>query len=777
MQPTAPLPETRGPVRDRMIFGVAVFSATSFLSAALLFCLEPMFSKMVLPLLGGTSAVWSTAMAVFQGLLLAGYFYAWFITSYFPLRLATAFHLLVLAAAALFLPVAISAGFAQPPQSAVSLWLVGLFLASIGLPFFAVAANAPLLQAWFARTGHEVSDDPYFLYRASNLGSFAVLLAYPFLIEPMWGLAAQSRLWAAFYALLVLGMIASGLIALWRAPRETAAVARKTATATSVRWQSRAEWVALGFVPSGLLIAVTAQISTDVASAPFLWIVPLAIYLLTFVLTFTTKPLIRLEWMLAVQPVAIAAVAILLFWPASINWGVALLGHLAAFFVAAMICQALLFRSRPPAAALTEFYAWMSLGGVLGGVFTAIAAPFIFDTVLEYPLLVLGAFAVRPDLRAAFAATLKKDTAFVIVVTALAVAANFAAVAIRTDLGPRFYATAAVAGVAMLPFLARAPLRLLGIAAVLLLVTSLFPPGQDTIYRGRSFFGVYKVLAVNGDSFHLLFHGTTSHGAEMMRDAHGRPLRGKPEPIINFFRGSAFTDVIDAKRAASGLRRVGIVGLGIGELSCYRQAGEEWIYYELDPLDLVIARNRKLFRTLSACAPAVPVVIGDARLTLRHAKRGFDLLILDAFTSDSVPVHLLTKEAFALYRTKLAPHGILLVHISNRNLDLSQVVAASAASDSMTAAMHGARVADNRPPYRLASEVTVVAQNPQDLAGLHLGPQWRPLAPETGMATWTDDYSDILGALLRRHWPAPEGKGPRLPSARASAKNRGFPGP
>jgi len=760
-----------------MLPSIAVFSATSFLSAALLFCLEPMFSKMVLPLLGGTSAVWSTAMAVFQGLLLAGYAYAWFITSYLPLRLATTFHLAVLVLAGLFLPIAVAASFAEPPQSAISLWLVGLFLSSIGLPFFAVAANAPLLQAWFARTGHEVSADPYFLYRASNLGSFAVLLAYPFLIEPVWGLAAQSRLWTAAYALLVLGMIACGASALWRAPREAASIAHKAAAAVSVRWQSRAEWTALGFVPSGLLIAVTAQISTDVASAPFLWIVPLAIYLLTFVLAFTPKPLIRLEWMLAVQPIAIAAVAVLLFWPASINWGVALLGHLAAFFAAAMICQALLFRSRPPAAALTEFYAWMSLGGVLGGIFTAIVAPFLFDTVLEYPLLVLGAFAVRPDVRAAFAATLKKDAAFVVIVTAVAVAANFAAVSIRADLGPRFYATAAVAGVAALPFLVRMPLRLLGIAAVLLLATSLFPPGQDTIYRGRSFFGVYKVLAVDGGAFHLLFHGTTSHGAEMMRDAHGKPLRGKPEPIINFFRGSAFTEVFDAKRASTGLRRVGIVGLGIGELSCYRHPGESWTYYELDPLDLVVAGNRKLFRTLGVCAPGVPVVVGDARLTLRHAEPGFDLLVLDAFTSDSVPVHLLTREAFAMYATKLSAHGILLVHISNRNLDLSQVVAASAAANGMTAAMHGARAADNRPPYRLASEVAVVAQSQGDMAALHLGPGWRPLEPEPGMATWSDDYSDILGALLRRHRPAPDPGRPRLPSARASAKNRGFPGP
>ena len=508
--------ETRGASRRTASADVAVFAATIFLSAGLLFGLEPMFSKMVLPLLGGSAAVWSTAMAVFQGLLLAGYLYAWLITSRLPLKLAILVHMAVLAAAGFFLPVAVSAAFSSPPQATISLWLVALFLASIGAPFFAVAANAPLLQAWFARTGHADAADPYFLYRASNLGSFAVLIAYPFAIEPEWGLAAQSRLWMAGYVLLALGMIASGAFALRTGPREAAAAPDGAIADAAIPWRRRAEWAVLGFVPSGLLIAVTAQISTDVASAPFLWIVPLALYLLTFVLAFTPRPVIRLEWMLAAQPVAIAAVAVLLFWPGIINWGIALLGHLAAFFIAAMICQALLFRSRPPAAALTEFYAWMSFGGVLGGIFTALIAPHIFDTVLEYPLLILCAFAIRPDVRAAWRASLRRDAAFVTILVALATATYFAAIGIRTDLGLKYYAFIAVAAAASLPFLVRVPLRLMGIAAALLLATSLFPPGQDSVYRGRSFFGAYKVLSRDHGKFHVLYHGTTPHGAEQM---------------------------------------------------------------------------------------------------------------------------------------------------------------------------------------------------------------------------------------------------------------------
>jgi hypothetical protein len=320
-------------------FAPLVFVASIFLSASLLFWIEPLFSKMVLPILGGTSAVWSVAMVVFQGLMLAGYVYAHLLTRYLPIRQALLVHLLVLAAATLSLPIAIAGGFQAPPQDGPSLWLVGLFLTSIGLPFFALAANAPLLQAWFAR-GH--TQNAYLLYRASNLGSFLVLIAYPVLIERSIGLAAQSRLWSAGYLVLMLAIAASGLLAL-RAPVSQAPVVQAIKTA----WRDRLSWAVLGFIPSGLLIAVTAHIATDVASGPFLWIIPLALYLLTYVFAFSDKPLLPASGVLALQPFTTAVLVALFLWTGQLNWTLSLAGHLTAFFVAAMVCQSELYRRRP----------------------------------------------------------------------------------------------------------------------------------------------------------------------------------------------------------------------------------------------------------------------------------------------------------------------------------------------------------------------------------------------------------------------------------------------
>lgn len=717
---------------------LVAFSATSFLSALLLFSIEPMFSKMVLPVLGGTSAVWSVAIVVFQGLLLGGYVYASLITTRLSLRAALFVHMGLLIAVTFSLPVAVSTLLGEPPGGDVALWLVALFLVSIGLPFFAVAANAPLLQAWFAGTAHKSAANPYFLYRASNLGSFAVLLSYPFLIEPAWGLAAQSRIWTAGYAFLALSISICGVLALLLRRTDAPRAAAKHA---AVPWRSRFEWTAYGFVPSGLLVAVTAHISTDVASAPFLWVMPLALYLLSFVLAFTDRPLVPLAWWLKLQPFAIALLVGLLLLDLVLNWAASLLGHLAAFFVAAMICQMLLYRNRPETAALTQFYVWMSLGGVLGGIFAALAAPQMFDTVLEYPLLALAAFALRPGFVNGVRALGTKDVVFALALPAIAVAVFFALGA-HADLAVQYYSVVAVLATLALPFLARNPVRFLVLATALATVTSLAPPGAHIVHRARSFFGVYKIVEANG--YRLFMHGTTTHGAERIAMPPGR----RPEPLAYYYRKGALGEAIEAIRARGGLRRAAVVGLGIGALSCYVRPSERWTFYELDPLVVRLAEDRRLFRSFDACARGAQVVPGDARLTLRDAKPGLDLLVLDAFTSDSIPVHLLTKEAFALYRSKLSPHGIIVFHISNRNLELARVVASSAAANGMVAALHPRHAADPHAPYEFPPEVAVVARNARDLAALRLGPEWHALEP--GETPWTDDYSDILGALIAR---------------------------
>ena len=725
-------------------FAPLVFSGAIFLSASLLFWVEPLFSKMVLPVLGGTSAVWSIAMVVFQGLMLAGYVYAHLLTRYCDVRQALLIHILVLGLATLSLPIAITSGFQSPPQQGLSLWLVGLFLASIGLPFFALAANAPLLQAWFARTNGK---NAYLLYRASNLGSFLVLLAYPFLIERWAGLAAQARFWNIGYFLLVLAVIAGGALALRADPAPIRANTISSTASCVISWRDRFAWAALGFIPSGLLIAVTLHIATDVASGPYIWIVPLALYLLTYVFAFSDNSPARI--MLALQPVTIAVLVVLFLWTNKIDWVLSLTGHLAAFFVAAMVCQTQLYKRRPAQEALTQFYAWMSLGGVLGGMFAGLAAPLLFSSVLEYPLLVLASLLVRPDLWRTPVSQWKRDVILVAIVGGVVAAALLMAASPVV-----IFVLAVMALALVLAFQGKAPARLVGFAALLLLATHFYHPGQSVVLQQRSFYGVYKVVDVPSGKFRVLFHGTVGHGGEQIRDDQGRPFRGRPQPLTYYYPGGPFDTAIQAVRARAGgrLDRVALVGLGMGSLSCARKPGEGWTFYELDPMSAAIARDSSLFRSMSVSAPGAPVVLGDGRLTLRNAKPGIDLLLLDTFSSDAVPVHMLTRDAFALYKARLGPNGAIAINISNKNMELADAVAASAAANGMVTAIKVDRTlaAPSSDTLHFPAKIAVVAQSPAALEALKLGPDWQVLRPGPDVAVWTDDYSSVLDAILSK---------------------------
>jgi hypothetical protein len=726
---------------------VALHCATIFLSAALLFWLEPMFSKMVLPLLGGTSAVWSIAMVVFQGLLLAGYLYAHALTRLVSLKTGVLIHAFLLAVAALWFPIGMARGFEIVPEHGVAGWVIALFLMSVGLPCFALSANAPLLQAWFAASDDRDSANPYFLYRASNIGSFVVLLGYPFFIEPALGLSSQSRLWTLFYAVLAVGIIACGVAQGHVAPRQGHAPAGARS-----QQSSRLKWVALSFVPSGLLVAITAHISTDVASAPFLWVVPLALYLLTFVMCFTDRPLVPLKTWLALQPIAVGVLAVLFLWGIKLHWAIALPLHLLVFVIVAMVCHIQLYMSRPKASDLTEFYAYMSLGGVLGGIFAALVAPMLFNSVLEYPLLVIASIALRPDVLAASRATWLKDGLFVAIVT-VALALPFLVMReVGSDTATAYFVLAAMGAAAYLALQGRHPVRLLGLAALLLLTINLYTPSQSLVGRFRSFYGMYKVVDMEDGKFRVVFHGTTSHGAEQVRDGRGRKPSGKPEPLTYYYRGGPFSEALEAARAADGgrLGHVALVGLGMGALSCYSQPGEKWDYYELDPLMVAIATDRRLFRSMSVCAPHASFVLGDGRISLGRQHEPIDLLLVDAFTSDSVPIHMLTKEAFALYKSRLTPHGVIALNISNRNMELASVVSASAAASSMvTAVKRDFKPLDTQRTLRSAAEIAVVARSTRDLAALKLK-GWHVVTPQSGVATWTDDYSNVPAAILRK---------------------------
>src|SRR5215831_4833831 len=372
---------------------LATFTAAIILSAALVFMVQPMFAKMVLPRFGGAPSVWSVAIVFFQTALLAGYAYAHWLARYAGGRASVVIHLAVTIAAAFALPLSIAAGWDRPPAAAQALWLIGLFTVSIGLPFFALAANSPLLQAWFARTDHPAAKDPYFLYAASNVGSFLALVSYPIVIEPFVRLGDQAWSWSIGFGFLIALLTACGALR-WRAADEDARAGG--AADAPPTWKDAGFWVARAAVPAGLLVAVTAHISTDVAAVPLLWVLPLALYLLTFVIVFARRPIVPHRLVVAVQPAfIIALVAVIIFDPVKTIVGL-LAVHLSVFFVNALMCHGELARTRPAPRYLTAFYLWISAGGVIGGIAAGLIAPHVFNWVAEYPILIALAVLCRP---------------------------------------------------------------------------------------------------------------------------------------------------------------------------------------------------------------------------------------------------------------------------------------------------------------------------------------------------------------------------------------------
>jgi hypothetical protein len=738
---------------------LATFIAAIFLSAALLFLIEPMFTKMVLPRLGGSPSVWSVAMVFFQTMLLAGYAYAHVLTRFAPGRLAIVVHLAVMALAATTLPLTIGSG--RPPADGEAFWLIGLFTRSIGLPFFALAANGPLLQAWFARTGHPAAHDPYFLYAASNVGSFLALLSYPTLVEPLITLSVQTTLWSIIFYVLIALIAASGIL-LWRAPLRAPTATGDAPTADAPGWRDGLIWCALAAIPAALLIAVTAHISTDVAAVPLLWVMPLALYLLTFVIVFQRVPLIPHALAVALQPAFILMlIAALVLDPGTI---LAVLGltvdpiklmigiiglHCAVFFVNALVCHGELARRRPAARHLTVFYFWMAAGGMIGGIAAGLIAPHVFNWVAEYPILIVLAALCRPGF------TLPSDARgryLVLGVIAFTILVMVSFHQFHPDYEEnRFYWMIGSLMAVSVVFW-RIPLLFASLVAVVLSINHTYVDQNGTT-SVRSFFGVHKVADSDDGRFRVLSHGTTLHGAERIRDAGGRPVSGRPDILMYYYDGSAMAQVMDAVRARdAGSIRYAVVGLGAGSLACRARPADNVDYYEIDPAIVHIARDSGLFHFLSACRPDVPIMLGDARLTLADAPDGaYDIIYVDAFTSDAIPIHLITREAMAVYLRKLKPHGIVVIHVSNRFLELASVVAGIAAANGAVARVNdGSDFTEKVDEYLFVGTVVAVARNDLDFGELAWSNYWPRQTPDPSQWVWTDDYSNIVGAIIRQ---------------------------
>jgi hypothetical protein len=709
-----------------------------------------MFAKMVLPSLGGAPSVWSVAMVFFQGALLAGYGYAHLVARRLTVGQGALVHLGVLAAAALTLPIGLAHGFGAPPSSGIGPWLVALFAASIGLPFVALSASAPLLQSWFAASGHPRARNPYVLYAASNLGSFAALLLYPLLIESLLPLRAQAWVWSVGFAALAL-LIAVAAVTAARGAEARPAVADNAAQAST--WPQRLAWTALAAIPAGLVIAVTAYISTDVAAAPLLWVLPLALYLLTFVAVFREKPWFGHAIVIRVVPFLVAPLAITLLGGDREYWLATMLVNLLALFVLALACHGELYARRPAPTHLTEFYLWTSFGGVIGGVFAGLLAPYIFNRTYEYPILVVAALLALPGAFAGTPAQFVRRIWPALAAATLALMLPFIAdVRLPAEFAPPFQVgLVLLAGWMLLQ--RRDPARLAALAVAAFVITGAWQPGLKVLETTRSFFGVHRVVETSDGSHRILHHGTTIHGAEEIV-APVTAFVKRPAPLTYYYFGGPISEGIEAARAAQGgLANVAVVGLGAGSLACHARPNERWTFFEIDPEVVRLARDSNLFHFLSACAPSADIVLGDARLTLAASRRQYDLIVLDAFSSDAIPTHLLTREALRGYLARLAPRGMIVAHISNRHMELAKVVAAVGAAEGLTTLVKAdGKATQFMVDFHAAALVAALARDPADLGRLPRADGWR--REDAGDVTaWTDDYSDIIGAILRKKLP------------------------
>jgi hypothetical protein len=739
--------------RNRLV--LVVYTAAIFVSALLLFSVQPLFTKMVLPRLGGSPAVWSVAMVFFQSLLLGGYAYAHFLMQLRNRTLPVAIHLVLLAVAILTLPLSISSGWGDPPNSGYAFWLLGLFAVSIGLPFFALAANNPLLQAWFVRTGHPNGPDPYFLYASSNIGSFLALLSYPVLLEPVFTLRTQNLIWTGGYGLLIV-LIATCGVLLLRAPAKAAELNMPAddPEAPAPSWILRARWIFLAAVPSGLLIAVTAHISTDVAAAPLLWVLPLSLYLLTWVLVFQSRPLLSHKWMLLTQPLAIAGTVVLLAFGGEHNLLLTLGGHLLYFFIIAMACHGELARTRPAAKYLTGFYVALSFGGMVGGLFAGLIAPFTFSWVAEYPILLALAALCRPPGDERLPRWSRWYWPFLAVLAvALIMPAWSAGKLFNWFEEHRVWVISAVGVLAALVALGLNANRwkIFATVVVALVLLRAYPSDDGRVETVRSFFGVHKIVVTPNGQYHVLMHGTTIHGAEKFRNDDGTPVTGQPEPITYYHKDGGIGQAITAIRERKGAPlRVAVIGLGSGTLVCAAEPGEEWKFFEIDQTMVDTARDPKYFTYIQSCQPNLEPVIGDARLTFAREPDGvYDLIIVDAYSSDAIPIHLATEEAMEIYKSKLAPQGAVVMHVSNRHLELSSVVVGIADANDMKSWVYSEDSGrDNE--YIFSTSVVASAREEADVGKLASSGQWAMTEAEDDQRVWTDDYSNVLGAVWRR---------------------------
>ncbi|WP_245990087.1 fused MFS/spermidine synthase [Tabrizicola piscis] len=721
--------------RQRGGLMVLLFTVTIFTSALLLFFVQPLYTRMVLPQIGGAAAVWTTAMLFFQTVLIGGYLYAHLMNRHLPVNLQIVVHIALVLLALTALPLAVPDSWAYDPAQPVVTQTLWLYALGVGLPFAVLSANAPLIQSWYRRSGGPSADDPYFLYAASNLGSLVALLAFPLVAEPLFGVSAISVGWSVGFVILGPMLLLSGLAARGSAMPDLPASPTTLPPTDRITPQQLALWAFLAFLPSSLMLCVTTKISTDLGSFPLVWVIPLALYLLTFVLVFSVKSPLTAGRLQLVLPFALITLIYFTFKPAGTLTGFAAM--LVAFFIIALAAHRILFDARPDARHLTVFYLTMSIGGALGGVFNSIVAPIVFDRLTEYPVTVgLCIFLLLAER----SRNLPRELAMGLVLSLFLLLPLLDFVPVVRDL------TVDQRVIAMLLLLALAYLllyrqRLVPVMAAISVMGIWGVFGrEDAVLYDRSFFGLH--IVADDEGLRRYSNGTTIHGAQWLNERGQRPT-----PLYYYHPNGPLAQALATPRAASA-KEIGVIGLGIGAMTCYSRPDQDWHFYEIDQKVVDIARDPDLFDFMAQCGQDVQLHLGDARIVLQgQTDQKYDILVIDAYSSDAIPVHLATLEAAQLYMDRLNDGGLLLFHISNRFYDLSLPLSGLAQELGLEARIWNRGSSDT--PFAegdTASAVVALARSSEALGELATDPRWVPLgAPQ--IPFWTDDHADLLSAL------------------------------
>lgn len=732
---------------------VAVYAFTSILSAFLVFFIQPVVAKLALPTLGGTPIVWSGCMLFFQAMLLGGYVYAHLLTRKVPYRLQPTIHLVLLAAALSLFPLSFGAGEGIDPVYSPLHWLLATLLYSVGLPFFAISASSPLLQRWFSQTGHKDAHNPYFLYAAGNAGSMGALLLYPVALEPLLPLLMQVHLWEMGVCVLAVSFCAVAWVSRTRGAASHVAAPDASRELPPIGWRQRGRWLVLSFIPASLLYGVTTYITTDIASVPLLWIIPLVLYLLTFIVAFSDRlPGVKTAFQFHIP----IGMLLLLLLAIGAHWStLALSAHVVGFYFIVLSLHGQLAGSKPTPERLTEFFLWVSLGGVLGGIFNTLVAPFIFNSIVEYPLMLVVSLLARHELRMVklelmprWHIVLGMFLATLVVISGTKISIQgvdwewtqeqlaYVRVAVTLLLLVLIYISSRLLKDAMLAF----SLCVAFVAMGLHYVRSV---GDDQLlFQERSVYGVYKVTQQSdkGAMLHTLLHGTTLHGIQLF--AKGQELAPR-----SYY--TKLEDIIATVGVENATRPMMVIGLGAGTMACYGKEGQTFDFYEIDPLVARIASDPAFFTYLRDCPANVRVILGDGRMKLAEQPDGhYGVMMIDAFSSDAIPMHLLTREAVALYLQKLAPQGVLAIHISNRHINLRPVLSAIAEDLGVQARVRW-RKEDPAIPYSSAALWVVLSRDQGVVDTLDTVGEWEKLPPANKRHfLWRDDFSNIFLSLI-----------------------------